>query len=127
MKSNCKFLFIFIAFIFLFGCAPSVQTSIDTLELSQKTIVSLATCADNMCSAGTLDQAQCDKAAKLYNEAKGAYANVLIAEELVIDAVIAGAEQQGAEELRIETITVWTSIATKFVTLAVEYGIIGEE
>jgi ATP-dependent Lon protease len=35
MKSNCKFLFIFIAFIFLFGCAPSVQTSIDTLELSQ--------------------------------------------------------------------------------------------
>lgn len=114
------------ALILLSGCVAGVQKSADTLKLTQASIVSIATATDAMCSAGALTQSQCSEAARLYSEAKGAYSDVLTAEQLVIDAALTGESIKAAEGLRAETMTAWIGIATKIITIAAQTGVIKE-
>lgn len=121
-----KKFFVFALLLLTIGCAQTAKKSVDAVVLSQETIVDIASVVDQQCTAGILTQTQCDKAAKLYSEAKDAYQTVYDAEMLVIDAAVAGLSIQGAEDQLTAAMSAWTPIAAKLITLAAEYGLIKE-
>lgn len=114
-------------FVLLVGCSGAhIAKTVDTTQLTQESIVSIAGTIDSMCSQGVLKQSQCDTAAMLYGDAKTAYKKVLDAEYLLIDAAIAGQSTKDAEDKVTAAMNAWTPIATRILTLAVQYDIIKE-
>jgi hypothetical protein len=125
-----RFIALLVAVFALSGCSgKSIDTSAKSLILTQETVVAAAQAADAMCSAGTLNQNQCDEAAKIYQQAKDAYSIALDAELIVIDAAIAGdgAAQADASKAYSVALTRFTAVATQMVTFASKYGLLEEE
>jgi hypothetical protein len=107
---------------FLTACTTTVRWSGEQLLLTQKTVVSIATAADALCTQGKLTQAQCDEASHLYTQARSAYALALAAERIAINAAIAQVEAQDTTE----ALSAWTAIASDMVVFAARVGIIKE-
>ena len=108
------------------GCAQTIQRSADGLVLTQQTVISTATAVDNMCTAGLIDQGQCDTAAVLYAEAKTAYSAALAAEQLAIDTAIASTGSDVTTETTnySTAVAAWTTVAAEYITFAAELGLL---
>jgi hypothetical protein len=90
-----KYLLVFIL-LFTTSCAlvsdKSVQTSAELMKSTQESIIDTAGIIDEMCASGDLSQSQCDRASKLYSEAKDVYTTALEAQLFIVEAKIAGNE-----------------------------------
>ena len=114
----------------LAGCSTqTVKTSAKSLILTQQTVVAAAEAADSMCTAGTLNQEQCDEVAGLYAKAKDAYDVALVAEQAVIDAAIAGDDQteDAARAAYSAALSGFTGVATQLVAVATKYGLLEDK
>jgi hypothetical protein len=79
------------------GCALKKEShatvSARALLSTQATVVSLASAADDLCTAGTLTQVRCDLASDLYDKAAAAYDT---AADLLVVAIVSGEEGSGS-------------------------------
>jgi len=122
MKKVNRFLMIMLV-ILLAGCAGTQQqNAAKAMLVTQAAIVEVATAADQLCTAGTLTQAQCD-------EVKDAYEYARVHYDL--------AEAALSTAIRTDSDEAWTNytilhesfqrIYGDFLKVALKYGITTEE
>ena len=111
--------FIILLLVIMAGCGGTQsEKSAKALLITQATIVELAQTADQMCTAGVLNQVQCDKVKFAYNDAKVSYD---LAESSLSTALKLDSEDSW------ENYTVlhnnFTAIYTDLLNLAISFGI----
>ena len=111
---------------FQFGCAgKSAQTSTKAFVAAQGTMLEIFRAADRSCSAGILNQTQCDKISSAYNKAKSSYNAAATAMQAAIRAGEAGKDATSAWEkfkvLEGQFDLVYNDLIDIAITLGVEY------
>jgi hypothetical protein len=113
----------------LSGCAIKQQShaslAAKSLLSAQAVVVGLAEAADDMCTAGTLNQDQCDEVAKIYGQARASYD---MATELLIVAIESGDSQDSAAWANYQAVrTRFSDISSSMQTIATEFGIVSNQ
>ena len=108
------------------GCAIKQQShasiAAKSLLSTQAVVVGLAEAADDMCTAGTLNQDQCDRISELYDQARSSYD---MAAELMIVAIESGDSPDSDAWVNYQVISAHLSgIAASMQDVATEFGII---
>jgi len=108
------------------GCAIREQShaslAAKSLLSTQAVVVGLAEAADDMCTAGTLKQSQCDRVAVIYGQARASYD---MAADLLIVAIESGGSEESAAWANYRAVSArFSEITTSMQAIATEFGIV---
>ncbi|MGE4545824.1 MAG: hypothetical protein AB7D06_17165 [Pedobacter sp.] len=108
------------------GCAITQQShasiAAKSLLAAQAVTVGLAEAADAMCTAGTLNQGQCDQFGEIYGQARASYD---LATELLIVAIESGDSEESAAWANYQVVNArFFDITTSMQAIATEFGIV---
>lgn len=110
----------------LSGCAITQQShasiAAKSLLAAQAVTVGLAEAADDMCTAGTLNQSQCDQIDNIYGQARASYD---VAANLLIVAIESGESEESAAWANYLAVSArFSEITSSMQAIATEFGIV---
>lgn len=108
------------------GCAIKQQShasiAAKSLLAAQAVTVGLAEAADAMCTAGTLNQGQCDQFGEIYGQARASYD---LATDLLIVAIESGESEESPAWANYRAVSArFSDITSSMQAIATEFGIV---